>query len=128
MRGRAGAGWNAQSHWILGTTSRTASYARALADRFKQAPNQYPHIDGVVAIRSSEGGGNAPPNNIDFVLRTLAGFMVHPKRGRGARGRPQALNSLQLAPAQFHGESRLMALIICCTASYVARRFHARSG
>jgi len=79
---------------ILGTTSRTASYARALADRFKQAPNQYPHIDGVVAIAHTEGGGNAPPNNIDFVLRTLAGFMVHPNVGARCSRSTSALNSL----------------------------------
>jgi altronate dehydratase len=66
---------------ILGTTSRTASYARALADRFKEVPKQYSNIDGIVPIAHTEGGSETKPNNIDFVLRTLAGFMVHPNIG-----------------------------------------------
>jgi len=63
---------------ILGTTSRTASYARALADRFKTIGAEFGNIDGVVAIAHTEGGSETPPNNIAFILRTLAGFFVHP--------------------------------------------------
>lgn len=63
---------------ILGTTSRTASYARALAERFKNVPTGYRNIDGVVAISHTEGASELKPNNLEFVLRTLAGFMVHP--------------------------------------------------
>ena len=63
---------------ILGTTSRTASFARALAERFKDVPSRFPNLDGVVAIAHTEGGGTTLPNNLDFLLRTLAGFMVHP--------------------------------------------------
>ncbi|MEW6301917.1 MAG: UxaA family hydrolase [Verrucomicrobiota bacterium] len=64
---------------VLGTTSRTASLARAIADRFKDA--QFPNLDGVVAIAHTEGGGETVPNNLDFTLRTLAGFMVHSNIG-----------------------------------------------
>src|SRR5438270_5827219 len=63
---------------ILGTSSRTASYTRALADRFKQIPREYSNIDGIVAIAHTEAASESKPNNIDFTLRTLAGFMVHP--------------------------------------------------
>ena len=63
---------------VLGTSSRTASYARALAERFKRVPEQFPNIDGVVAVAHTEGGGATPPNNLDFTLRTLAGFLVNP--------------------------------------------------
>jgi altronate dehydratase len=63
---------------VLGTSSRTASYARALADRFRSVPSKYANIDGVAAIAHTEGGGTERPNNLDFVLRTLAGFVAHP--------------------------------------------------
>lgn len=63
---------------VLGTSSRTGSFARALADRFRDVPSKYPNIDGVVAIAHTEGGGTDRPNNLDFILRALAGFVVHP--------------------------------------------------
>ena len=66
---------------VLGTSSRTASYARALAERFRSVPSKYANIDGVAAIAHTEGGGTERPNNLDFVLRTLAGFVVHPNVG-----------------------------------------------
>jgi altronate dehydratase len=66
---------------VLGTSSRTASYARSLAERFRGVPSKYANIDGVVAIAHTEGGGTERPNNLDFVLRTLAGFVVHPNLG-----------------------------------------------
>ena len=66
---------------VLGTSSRTASYARALAERFRSVPSKYANIDGVVAIAHTEGGGTERPNNLDFVLRTLGGFFVHPNVG-----------------------------------------------
>ncbi|HUJ76679.1 MAG TPA: UxaA family hydrolase, partial [bacterium] len=66
---------------VMGTTSLTAGYARALAERFHGAPQRFPHVEGVVAVAHTEGGGNTVPNNLDFVLRTLAGFMVNPNVG-----------------------------------------------
>ncbi|NKC12737.1 MAG: altronate hydrolase [Gammaproteobacteria bacterium] len=66
---------------ILGTTSRAGPLAQALADRFQDAPDSYANIDGVVAVTHTEGGGASKPNNLDFVLRTLAGFLVHPNVG-----------------------------------------------
>ena len=38
-------------------------------------------VDGVVAVTHTEGGGGPRPNNLDYVLRVLAGFMVHPNVG-----------------------------------------------
>ncbi len=66
---------------ILGTTSLTGSYARALADRFRDVPSHYPNIDGVVAVAHTEGGGPSRPNNFDLLLRTLGGLMVNPNVG-----------------------------------------------
>ena len=44
-------------------------------------PDTYPNIDGVVAVTHTEGGESQTPNNIDMLLRTLAGFTVHPNIG-----------------------------------------------
>lgn len=63
---------------ILGTTSRTASFARQLAARLQPLARVHPGIDGIVAIAHTEGGGTGEPNNTREVLRALAGFMVHP--------------------------------------------------
>ena len=41
----------------------------------------YPNIDGIVAVTHTEGGESKTPNNIDMLLRTLAGFTVHPNIG-----------------------------------------------
>ena len=62
---------------ILGTSSRTASYARLLAERWSGRAAG----DGVVPIAHTEGGGWADPNNRQLLLRTLAGFSVHPNVG-----------------------------------------------
>ncbi len=66
---------------ILGTTSRTASFARALESRCKSDVDRYPNLDGIVAVTHTEGGGARQPNNLQLVLRTLAGFIVHPNVG-----------------------------------------------
>jgi altronate dehydratase len=62
---------------ILGTTSRTGSFARELEARLKPAAAAVPGIDGIVAVAHTEGGGRRP-NNLELLLRTLAGFIVHP--------------------------------------------------
>lgn len=66
---------------ILGTTSRTAAYARQLAARLQPLARGNPEFDGIVAVAHTEGGGMAEPNNATEVLRALAGFMVHPNVG-----------------------------------------------
>ena len=66
---------------VMGTTSRTSGFAKVLADRFKDITTNYDRIDGVVALTHTEGGENRKPNNLDMLLRTLAGFMVHPNVG-----------------------------------------------
>ena len=66
---------------ILGTSSRTASYAKQLEARFKDRVRAYPNIDGIVAVAHTEGGGAERPNNKALLLRTLAGFIAHPNVG-----------------------------------------------
>lgn len=66
---------------ILGTTSRTASFARQLAARLQSLARMHPSLDGIVAVAHTEGGGPGEPNNVAEVLRALAGFMVHPNVG-----------------------------------------------
>ena len=64
---------------VLAVTSRTNGFARhAAGQAARRAP---PGVDGVVAVTHTEGGGGPRPNNLDYVLRVLAGFMVHPNVG-----------------------------------------------
>jgi altronate dehydratase len=66
---------------ILGTTSRTASFARQLTARLQALARVFPALDGIVAVAHTEGGGPDEPNNSAEVLRALAGFIVHPNVG-----------------------------------------------
>ena len=70
---------------VMGTTARTSAFARRLADMCAVGgvcnPDTSPNIDGVVAVTHTEGGESKTPNNIDMLLRTLAGFTVHPNIG-----------------------------------------------
>ena len=64
---------------VLATTARSNGFVREVADR--AAAEAPAGIDGVVAVTHTEGGGRARPNNLDHVLRVLAGFMVHANVG-----------------------------------------------
>ncbi len=66
---------------IMGTTSQTSSYAKTLAARFKEVGTNYKNVDGVVAVTHTEGGESTTPNNLEMLLRTLAGFTIHPNIG-----------------------------------------------
>ncbi|HVA89280.1 MAG TPA: UxaA family hydrolase [Chloroflexota bacterium] len=66
---------------ILGVTSRASSFVRALEERTRTLAAEHPTIDGIVSVIHTEGGGDREPNNLEFLLRTLAGFMVHPNVG-----------------------------------------------
>jgi altronate dehydratase len=63
---------------ILGTTSGTAAFARQLTAQLKNDLAELKNVDGIEAVTHTEGGGHMKPNNLELVLRTLAGFMVHP--------------------------------------------------
>ncbi|MEZ5274775.1 MAG: UxaA family hydrolase [Opitutaceae bacterium] len=66
---------------LLGTSSRTGSFVRKLAARVAGLARIHPSIDGIVPVAHTEGGDPEMPNNREEVLRTLAGFMVHPNVG-----------------------------------------------
>jgi altronate dehydratase len=65
---------------LLGTTSLTGSYVTQLAADLQNELKNYPQIDGIVPVAHTEGGIKQP-NNLDLLLRTLAGFIVHPNVG-----------------------------------------------
>ena len=64
---------------VLAVTSRVNGFAREVAERVAGAAPA--GVDGVVAVTHTEGGGTGRPNNLDHLLRVLAGFMVHPNVG-----------------------------------------------
>ena len=66
---------------VMGTTARTSGFARRLAAMCSRRAEAYPNVDGIVAVTHTEGGEGKTPNNIDMLLRTLAGFTVHPNIG-----------------------------------------------
>ena len=66
---------------ILGTTSKTASFAKIIEERFLGAASDLDQIDGIVSITHTEGGEANTPNNLSLLLQTLAGFIVHPNIG-----------------------------------------------
>lgn len=66
---------------VIGTSSRTASFAKSLSDHLTPELAHYANIDDIVPIAHTEGGGTHTPTNIDLLLRTLAGFVVHPNVG-----------------------------------------------
>ena len=65
---------------LLGTTSLVSGFVRKLETRLKDKVADYPNIDGIVAVAHTEGG-HGKSNNEDLLLRTLAGFIVHPNVG-----------------------------------------------
>ena len=64
---------------VIGTTSRTSSFARQVANQFDTT--KYANVDGVVAVTHTEGGELHQPNNLQLLLRTLAGFATHSNVG-----------------------------------------------
>jgi len=65
---------------LLGTTSRTGSYVKQLAARMQAVVGNYANVDGIVPVAHTEGDAQ-DPNNLDLLLRTLAGFIVNPNVG-----------------------------------------------
>lgn len=69
---------------VMGTTSSTSGFARRLAETCRRAflsAQTYSNVDGIVSVTHTEGGEGKTPNNVEMLLRTLAGFTVHPNVG-----------------------------------------------
>lgn len=81
---------------VLALTSADAALATAVAERARQtrggqtaagqfASDRVASEAGspceIVAVTHTEGGGKRRPHNLDFVMRTLAGFVVHANTG-----------------------------------------------
>ena len=65
---------------LLGTSSLTGGFVRALEEMLRPAVAELQNVDGIVAVAHTEGA-IPDPNNRETVLRTLAGYMVHPNTG-----------------------------------------------
>ena len=77
-----GRGVGTRNHLVvLGVTSRTGSYAKLLEARLRGLADEHEHRDGVVGVAHTEGGEELAPNNLELLLRALAGFVVHPNVG-----------------------------------------------
>ena len=65
---------------VLGTSSLVAGFVRTLTQMTAGMADGYENVDGIVPVAHTEGGHRSP-NNRELLLRTLAGFMVHPNVG-----------------------------------------------
>ena len=65
---------------ILGTSSLVAGMTRTLAQLTADMADDFPNVDGIVPVAHTEGGHHNP-NNRELLLRTLAGFFIHPNVG-----------------------------------------------
>ncbi|MDE2855145.1 MAG: UxaA family hydrolase [Chloroflexota bacterium] len=65
---------------VLGTSSHTAGFVRTLTQMTAAMADSYENVDGIVPVAHTEGG-HSDPNNREQLLRTLAGFVVHPNVG-----------------------------------------------
>jgi altronate dehydratase len=64
---------------VVAVTSRSSAFVVELANRF--ADVRTGDFDGVAAVAHTEGGEERTPNNLDLLLRTLAGFCRNPNVG-----------------------------------------------
>lgn len=62
---------------LLGTSSMTTGFVQRLASRLSPIAAEYANVDAIVPVTHTEGS-HQPVNNRELVLRTLAGFVVHP--------------------------------------------------
>jgi altronate hydrolase len=64
---------------ILTSVNCSATVARAIADHFRNGLDEYPNVDGVVALTHKSGCGMSPDGQAIAVLRrTIAGYARHP--------------------------------------------------
>ncbi|MCY3658328.1 MAG: UxaA family hydrolase, partial [Caldilineaceae bacterium] len=62
---------------LLGTSSLAGGFVRALEAKLQADADALDNVDAIVAVAHTEGAV-PDPNNLELVLRTLAGFVIHP--------------------------------------------------
>jgi altronate hydrolase len=64
---------------VLSTVNCSASVCRAVAERFRGVPKEYPNVDGVVAL-THKSGCESPAGTEDYeaLMRVLGGYARHP--------------------------------------------------
>ena len=65
---------------LLTTTTLVAGFVRRLEMECEGMVADAPHVDAIMAVAHTEGS-TVPSNNHELLLRTLAGFMIHPNVG-----------------------------------------------
>jgi len=65
---------------LLGVSSRVAGFVRHVEKQYEPISESLANVDGVVGVVHTEGDDTGI-NNKELVLRTLAGFVVHPNTG-----------------------------------------------
>ncbi len=65
---------------LLGVNALVAGFVQQLEKELKPLVQDYAHINDIVAVAHTEGS-QAGNNNQELLLRTLAGYMVHPNVG-----------------------------------------------
>lgn len=65
---------------LLGLSSKVSSFVSQLEKRLAYLAKNFENLDGMVAVAHTEGSVK-DANNLEHVLRTLAGFAVHPNVG-----------------------------------------------
>src|SRR5436853_7519063 len=64
---------------ILTIVNCSATVARMIADHFRNRLEEYPNVDGVVALTHKTGCGMASEGDAtDILRRTIAGYARHP--------------------------------------------------
>ncbi|MGI8948172.1 MAG: UxaA family hydrolase, partial [Ornithinimicrobium sp.] len=77
-----GLGVGTRNHIILvATSSRTGAFVQALGRRLGDVGRSVDGLDPVVTVVHTEGGRRRWTHNRELVLRTLAGYAVHPNVG-----------------------------------------------
>jgi altronate hydrolase len=101
---------------ILTSVNCSATVARMIADHFKNRLDDYPNVDGVVALTHKSGCGMASEGEAtDLLRRTIAGYARHPNFfssqlvGLGCEA--NQINSL-LAAQQLKRSDKLVAFTI----------------
>jgi altronate dehydratase len=65
---------------LLGTNALVAGFVRQIESRTKSLADNFGNVDDIVAVAHTEGS-QAGSNNQTLLLRTLAGWLVHPNVG-----------------------------------------------